>query len=68
MQKGKNTDETMKFFYVLILFLSIFLVIIVCDSIHFHVSRPCMKDNDCAPVKYYNIRCRKGFCVQIRKY
>jgi len=68
MQRGKNTVEIMKFVNVLILFLSIFLVIIVCDSIHFHISRPCTRDNDCAPVKHYNIRCRKGFCVQIMKF
>ncbi|AES86981.2 Nodule Cysteine-Rich (NCR) secreted peptide [Medicago truncatula] len=62
--------ETLKLVYVLILFYSIFLGIIVCNSsgiTYFDVR--CEKDKDCPkPPRInirINIRCRKGFCVQI---
>ncbi|RHN44158.1 putative Late nodulin [Medicago truncatula] len=35
MQRTKNMAETLKFVYVLILFISLFLVLLVCDSAFF---------------------------------
>ena len=66
MQIAENMAETLKFVYVLILFISIFLVIIVCDSAYFPHSRPCITDKDCAQVKDYISRCHKGRCGQRR--
>ncbi|KEH40151.1 Nodule Cysteine-Rich (NCR) secreted peptide [Medicago truncatula] len=57
--------ETLKFVYVLILFISTFLVIIVYDSKTFYFSLPCKIDKDCPRNPPLNIRCRKSFCVQI---
>jgi len=57
--------ETLKFVYFLILFISTFLVIIVYDSKTFYFIRPCKTDKDCPRNPPLNIRCRKGFCVQI---
>jgi hypothetical protein len=58
--------ETPKLFYVLVLFLSIFLSIIVCNSsILKFVDRLCETDKDCPKVSGANVRCRKGYCVQI---
>nr|ABN07944.1 Late nodulin [Medicago truncatula] len=59
-------SETLKFVYVLILFISIFHVVIVCDSIYFPVSRPCITDKDCPNMKHYKAKCRKGFCISSR--
>jgi len=58
--------EIFKLVYVLILFFSIFLGIIVCNSslIRFFDVR-CEKDKDCPKVPAINVRCRKGFCVQV---
>jgi len=64
-EKGKNMAETLKFVYVLILFLSIFLIMIVYDSKTFYFSHHCQTDKDCPKNPPLNIRCRKGFCVQI---
>lgn len=58
--------KTMKFLYVLIMFISIFLVASVYDSIPYVNSGPCVTDKDCPKVSQYNIRCRKGQCVRIR--
>jgi len=55
--------ETMKFGYVLIIFISIFLVLIVCDSTYVPSSRSCITDKDCPSVQNYRGRCRKGYCV-----
>jgi len=63
MQIAENMAETLKFVYVLILFISIFLVIIVCDSAYLPNSRPCITDKDCSQVKNYTSRCRKGHCI-----
>ena len=46
----------MKFVYVLVLFISIFLVIIICDSAYLPNTRPCITDKDCAQVKNYTSR------------
>jgi len=56
--------ETFKFVYVLILFISICFVITVSGSLNLR-NHACIKDKDCPMVKNLNIRCRKGFCVQI---
>lgn len=61
----KFMAETLKFVYVLILFISTFLVIIVYDSKTFYFSRSCKIDKDCSRNPPLNIMCRKGFCVQI---
>ncbi|KEH29553.1 Nodule Cysteine-Rich (NCR) secreted peptide [Medicago truncatula] len=53
--------ETLKFVYVLILLISIFLVIIVCDSSIIFLR--CITDKDC-PAEKKNKgkgRCHKGF-------
>jgi len=67
MQIAENMAETLKFVYVLILFISIFPVIIVCDSAYFPHSRPCITDKDCAQVKNYISRCCKGLCCVQRR-
>jgi len=54
--------ETLKFVYILILLISIFLFIIICDSIYLPTTRTCITDKDCASVKNYIGRCRKGYC------
>jgi len=66
MQKVKNMVETLKFVYVLILFISIFLVVIVCDSRVIPISRTCTTVKDCPEVKNYKARCRKGLCISCR--
>ncbi|KEH20380.1 putative Late nodulin [Medicago truncatula] len=58
--------KTMKFLYVLIIFISIFVVASVYDSIPYVNSGPCVTDKDCPKVSQYNIRCRKGQCARIR--
>lgn len=65
MQIGKNMDKTLKFVYVLILFISIFLVIIVSDALNPYLGRLCKTDKDCTKIQNYNIRCRNSYCVQI---
>jgi len=62
MQRTKNMAETLKFVYFLILFISIFLAIIVCDSAFLPNSRTCMTDKDCPNGRNYIGRCRKGQC------
>ncbi|RHN44139.1 putative Late nodulin [Medicago truncatula] len=64
MHRAKNMAETLKFVYVLILFISIFLVIVVCDSAFLPRSRTCITDKDCLQVRNYIARCRKGICQQ----
>ena len=66
MQIGKNMTKTLKMVYVLVLFLSIFLSIIACNSsfITFRDSR-CKTDKDCPNVPGATGRCRKGHCVLI---
>jgi len=56
--------ESLKFVYVLILFISIFNAIIVCDFAFLPNSQNCITDKDCRQVKNYIARCRKGRCVQ----
>lgn len=56
-------DKTLKF-----LFLSIFYILIVCDSNTFGMTlRPCLTDKDCPRMPPHNIKCRKGHCVPIGK-
>ncbi|RHN44148.1 putative Late nodulin [Medicago truncatula] len=57
--------ETLKFVYVLILFISIFLVIIVCESSFFPSSPVCKTDKDCPQLRGYTARCRKTQCLLI---
>lgn len=64
MVREKNMAETFKFVYVLILFISICFVITISDSLNL-ADYSCIKDKDCPKVKSFNIRCRKGFCVNI---
>lgn len=63
MQRGKNMAKTLKFVYVVILFISIFLVLTVYDSKYFQIASPCVNDKDCPQFKNNNVRCRRGFCV-----
>ncbi|KEH21600.1 putative Late nodulin [Medicago truncatula] len=58
--------KTLKFVYILILFICIFLVMIVCDSAYLPLSRSCITDKDCSRVKNYNARCRKGYCQYLQ--
>jgi len=44
MKRAKDIAETQKFVYVLILFISIFLVIIVCDPAFLPNSKTCITD------------------------
>ncbi|KEH22521.1 Nodule Cysteine-Rich (NCR) secreted peptide [Medicago truncatula] len=55
--------KTLKFVYVVILFISIFLVLTVYDSKYFQIASPCVNDKDCPQFKNNNVRCRRGFCV-----
>ncbi|KEH21599.1 putative Late nodulin [Medicago truncatula] len=55
--------ETRKFVYILILLISIFLFIIICDSTYIPITRTCITDKDCPSWKNYTGRCRKGFCI-----
>jgi len=57
--------NTLKYVYVLILFISIFLSITVYGYIHGIVYQPCTTDKDCSKRPRHNIRCRKGQCVEI---
>ncbi|KEH23836.1 Nodule Cysteine-Rich (NCR) secreted peptide [Medicago truncatula] len=57
--------ENLKFVYLLILFISIFLVIIVSHSITPWLKKICVTDKDCPKVAKINIRCRRGQCVQV---
>lgn len=63
MQKGKNMAKMLKFVYVAILFIFIFLV--VYDSKYFNITPPCVIDKDCPQFRNNNVRCRKGFCVNL---
>jgi len=56
--------ETLNFVNVMIVFIFIFLVIIVSNSYHFE-SVPCKKKEDCPKIPWYDIRCRKGYCVVV---
>jgi len=56
--------ENLKIIYILILFISIFNVIIVCDFAFLPTSRNCITDKDCQQVRNYIARCRKGQCLQ----
>jgi len=67
MQRGKNMAKTLMFVYVMILFLSIFYILIVCDSNTFGMYRLCITDKDCHRMPPHNIRCRKGRCVPVGK-
>ncbi|KEH28289.1 putative Late nodulin [Medicago truncatula] len=57
--------ETLKFVYVMILFLSIFLVITISNSNPYIINILCKTDKDCPKVQGANIRCRSGKCVQV---
>ena len=58
--------ETLKFVYVLILFLSIFLCITVSNSSFSKtINSACKTDKDCLKIQGVNIRCRKGECVAV---
>jgi len=57
--------ETLKFVYLLILFISIFFVIKVSHSVGpWVLNRTCVTDKDCPKVGKIKIRCRHGHCVQ----
>jgi len=57
--------ETTKFVYVMTLLFSIILVLIVYDGIYFRKPPSCIRDKDCPQMKNSNVRCRKGFCIEI---
>ncbi|RHN58944.1 putative Late nodulin [Medicago truncatula] len=64
MQIGKNMVKTPKLVYVLILFLSIFLSMIVSNSSFLGTFiSSCKRDKDCPKLYGANFRCRKGTCV-----
>ncbi|KEH22156.1 putative Late nodulin [Medicago truncatula] len=57
--------ETLKFIYVPILLLSIFLAMIVSISSFPLMPIPCRTDKDC-PKKMGTVgKCRKGYCAQM---
>jgi len=56
---------TLKFVYVVTLFIFIFLVLVVYDSKYFRIAPSCVNDKDCPKFKNNNVRCRKGFCVNL---
>jgi len=58
--------KTSKFVYVLILFISFFLVIVLsaCPSVRYF-EQDCVTDKDCPKITRHNIRCRKGRCAQV---
>jgi len=55
--------ETPKFSYLMILFVSIFLDIIVCGFSNLYIQLPCITDKDCPPVTRFKLKCRKGYCT-----
>jgi len=57
--------ETLKSVYLLILFISIFLVIIVSHSVNPWIKQNCVTDKDCPRVGRIKIRCRHGKCVRV---
>ena len=65
MQKGKNMAKMLKFIYVAILFIFIFFVLVAYDSRYFNTAPPCVIDKDCPRLTNNNVRCRKGFCVNL---
>jgi len=62
--------KILKFVYVQTLFLSIFILLTIYDSVYYHKDPPCVNDKDCPPPQsnISNIRCRKGYCVNIIGY
>jgi len=62
MQRTKNMTETLKFVYVLILFISLFVVLMICDSAFLQKPQPCIIDRDCPSGNGYFSRCRNGHC------
>ncbi|KEH23839.1 putative Late nodulin [Medicago truncatula] len=58
--------ETLKSVYLLILFISLFLVIIVSHSVTspWVLKQHCVTDKDCPQMGKIKIRCRNGECVQ----
>jgi len=57
--------KPLKFVYVVIPCISIFLVLTVYDSKYFQIAPPCVNDKDCPRFKNNNVRCRNGFCVNL---
>jgi len=59
--------KILNFIYVPILFLSILLVLTIYDQVFYNVSPPCVTDKDCPRPQFQksNIRCRKGYCVNL---
>jgi len=57
--------ETLKFVYLLILFISIFLIIIVSHSAYPRLKQNCVTDKDCPKIATIYKRCRHGQCVQV---
>ncbi|RHN45178.1 putative Late nodulin [Medicago truncatula] len=57
--------ETLKFVYVLNVFLSIFLAVIVSTSSFPCIPFPCITDKDCPKRNGFVGKCRKGYCVGV---
>ncbi|AES78943.1 Lipid transfer protein [Medicago truncatula] len=59
--------KILKFVYVPILYFSILLVLTIYDQAYFNDPRPCVSDKDCPRPKFQksNVRCRKGYCVNL---
>ncbi|AES87433.1 putative Late nodulin [Medicago truncatula] len=58
--------QTPKLVYVIVLLLSIFLGMTICNSSFSHFFEgACKSDKDCPKLHRSNVRCRKGQCVQI---
>jgi len=64
MQRGENMTKIVKFLYVIILFISTFLVIRVYDFIPYVNYGPCVTREDCPKLPQYHISCRKGQCIR----
>jgi len=56
--------ETLKFVYVLNVFLSIFLAVMVSTSSFTFMPFICRTDKDCPKKNGYLGKCRKGYCVR----
>jgi len=57
--------ETLKFVYVLNVFLLIFLAMMVSTSSFPLMPVPCMTDKDCPKKNGHRGKCRKGYCVGV---
>lgn len=65
IQTEKNVAEILKFVNVIILFISIFFVVIIFNFMPYFKHLSCETNKDCPKVHGHNIRCRSDQCVRI---